>query len=59
METSLGNLAIFTPDAPATVINGMFDVIGANIAPILGLLGLTLGISFVVSKFGAAKKGRI
>lgn len=42
-----------------TVLNGFFSVIGANIVPILTLMGIMLGVTWVIRKFGAAKKSRI
>lgn len=42
-----------------TVLNGFFAVVSANIVPILTLMGIMLGVSWVIRKFGAAKKSRI
>jgi hypothetical protein len=42
-----------------TVLNGFFSVIGSNIVPILTLMGIMLGVTWVIRKFGAAKKSRI
>lgn len=53
------NLVIFPSTAAADVLDGLFSVLGANIAPILTLLGLSMGISFVIRRFGAAKHGKI
>ena len=42
-----------------TVLNGFFATITANIVPILTLMGVMLGVRWVVRKFGAAKNARI
>lgn len=42
-----------------TVLNGFFSVVGSNIVPILTLMGIMLGVTWVIRKFGAAKKSRI
>ena len=44
---------------PATVVTGMFSVITQNIAPILTLMGITLGAAWVVKYFKHARKGKI
>lgn len=43
----------------ATVVTGMFAVIGQNIVPILTLMGITLGAAWVVKYFKHARKGKI
>ena len=42
-----------------TVLNGFFATITTNIVPILTLMGVMLGVRWVVRKFGAAKNARI
>lgn len=42
-----------------SVVSGFFGVITENITQILTLMGIMLGVAWVVRKFGAAKKGRI
>lgn len=43
----------------STVLNGFFSVVSSNIVPILTLMGIMLGVTWVIRKFGAAKKSRI
>ena len=43
----------------STVLNGFFSTVTANIVPILTLMGVMLGVRWVVRKFGAAKNARI
>lgn len=44
---------------PVSVVTGMFSVITQNIAPILTLMGITLGAGWVVKYFKHARKGKI
>lgn len=43
----------------ATVFNGMIAMVSANIIPILTLMGLALGMGWVVQYFNSARKGRL
>lgn len=43
----------------ATVFNGMISMVSANIIPILTLMGLALGMGWVVQYFNSARKGRL
>lgn len=43
----------------STVFNNMMTVISANIAPIMGLMGVMLGAGWVIQYFRRARKGSI
>lgn len=45
-------------DAP-TVFNGMLTMVRTNIVPILTLMGLALGMGWVIQYFNSARKGRL
>lgn len=43
----------------SSVFSGLLSVLSANIVPILTLMGLALGLRYVLTGFNKAKKGKI
>lgn len=43
----------------AEVTKGFFQVIADNILPILGLMGIMLGVTWVLKRFRKARKGSV
>lgn len=43
----------------STVFNGMITLVRTNIVPILTLMGLALGMGWVIQYFNSARKGRL
>jgi len=52
-------MEILPSTTATTITTQFFGVVADNIAPVLALLGIMLGVGFVVRRLGAAKKGRV
>lgn len=48
---------IFPADAATTLLTGLFSVISANVGVVISVLGVTMGISFIIARFGRASRG--